>query len=701
MNKNVVGVALCAALLSVLSASPRAETIALPQAGPVPLASPFAATTRPSAPFQDVVTSATIPSLSNPKTQMSKIQVKVSASLKQALSALDNKQYTTALTLRDKMKAGSPERQLVNWLLITSGAAEVTSAQISTMREELRGWPGAVRLRRAFERAVARENHPPAQIIALLGSQEIQTVSGRVALGLALVKSGQVAQAQALIKPWWHSAKLTRGEEKFVLERLPQGFLSKADHLNRMKRMLYENRLDSAEHMSHLAEARSLYLGVASVVRQEKNAAQKLAQIDKSWSNDPLVTFAHIQHLRRSGKYDAAAKLMLKAPKSASALVHPDAWWVERRALSREMLDLGKYRLAYQLASAHAAQSPSHVVDAEFHAGWYALRFLKDASSAQKHFANIVELSSGAISQARGFYWLGRTQEALKNPQATHNYYSKAARFPTTYYGQLAAAKLGQKTLDVPYSRPNAETRAHFAKMPVVEAIHLLYKVGDKVRAETLARELGQSLKTPGELALLTAMVESQGNHYLSLKIGKEAAARGLDVGALTHPLGAIGAHLPLNDKALAYAIARQESEFNPVAKSGAGALGLLQLMPKTAKSVAKAQKISYSQEKLSQDASYNAILGSHFLSDQLARFDNSYILTFIGYNAGSARVSDWISRYGDPRGQNIDGVVDWVERIPFTETRNYVQRVMENYQIYQARLGGKPDISRDMTRRH
>jgi len=694
MNKNVVKMVMAAAWLLAASLPSRAEMVALPESGPVPLVHPFAATTRSTAPFEEVITTATIPS---PAPSGNKVAL--SAKLKTALNAIDKKQYSEGLAARANMKAGSIERQVVNWLLITSLSPEVTAAQIQAMREEMRDWPGQERMRRAFERAVARENLAPAHIIALLGGQEPRTVAGRVMLANALVKNAQKAQAEILVKSWWHSAKLDRGEEKFVLEKLAPNLLSKADHLSRMKRMLYDNRLDSAEHMSRLAEARSLYLGVAAVAKQDKNATEKLKQIDKSWGKDPLVTFAHIQHLRRSGKYDEAAKLMLKAPKEAQVLVSPDAWWVERRALSREMLDLGKYKLAYQLVSAHAAMSPAHRVDAEFHAGWYALRFLKDAPKAQKHFANIIEMSNGAISQARGFYWLGRTQEALKNPQATHNYYSQAARFTTTYYGQLAAAKLGQKTLGIAYPRPDAQTRTNFAKMGAVQAIHLLRKADMKAQAELLARELGQSLERPSELALLTAMVESQGNHYLSLRIGKEAASRGIDVGALTHPLGAIEAKIPLNDKALAYAIARQESEFNPTAQSGAGARGLLQLMPKTAKSVAKAQNISYSLEKLSKDSSYNAILGSHFLVDQLARFDNSYILTFIGYNAGSARVRDWVARYGDPRGQNVDMVVDWVERIPFTETRNYVQRVMENYQIYQARLGGAPDIARDITR--
>jgi len=692
MKRTIINIALSASLCLILALPTRAE-VALPTQGPVPLSSPFAATVKPASPF-DHITTAAIPS---PLSSSGKVAV--SSRLKQALAAIESKQFSQALTLRGKMPIGAAERQLINWLLITSASPEISSRQINAMMGELPDWPGEARLRSAFERAVARENHEPAQVIALLGSSKPHSVAGMVTLGNALAKSGKTSQARTLIKPWWHEQKLSKADEKFVLEKLNAAILSKDDHLLRMKRMLYDYRIDSAEHLSRPAEARSLYQAVSAVARQEKNAAQKLAQVDKSWVKDPLLAFARIQYLRRQGKYDEAAKHLLKIPKKEEAAIHPDAWWSERRALSREMLDLGKFKIAYQLASGHVATNPAQIVDAEFHAGWYALRFLGDAKTAHKHFAKIVEVSSGAISQARGFYWLGRTQEKLGKATEAQNYYARAARFTTAYYGQLAAAKLGQKNLNVPYFRPSDEERRQFAKGAAFQAIQLLTLAGDKARAEILARELGQSLTSPGKLALLAAWAEKQGNYYLSLKIGKAAAARGIDVGALSHPLGAISAKIPLSDKALAYAIARQESEFNPTAQSGAGARGLLQLMPKTAKSVANAKKISYSLEKLSADASYNATLGSHFLMDQLERFQGSYILTFIGYNAGSGRVSDWISRYGDPRGQHVEMAVDWVERIPFTETRNYVQRVMENYQIYQARLGGNSDIARDMTR--
>ena len=228
-----------------------------------------------------------------------------------------------------------------------------------------------------------------------------------------------------------------------------------------------------------------------------------------------------------------------------------------------------------------------------------------------------------------------------------------------------------------------------------------LQSAGAQRLADTLYLDIAEDLSSPGELALLAGMAEARGNHYLALKVGKIAAQRGVDIGALSHPLGAIPAAADINasGKALAYAIARQESEFNPGAVSQAGALGLLQLMPGTAEQVARKTGLAYSRSRLTSDAGYNATLGAAFLGQQLDRFDGSYILTFAGYNAGPRRAEQWIARYGDPRGKDLDEVIDWIERIPFSETRAYVQRVMENYEVYKMRITGRYDIVGDLTK--
>lgn len=682
----------CSVLLGANTVG-QAGKVALPAAGPVPLASPFAATPKPGAgPFgkDGIITSAI------PRTD----RTLVSGKLKDGLDALYNKRTAArAIQIRNSLSVGSLDHHILTWALATSGVPEMRSSDISAAMDELSSWPGKNVMRRNFERAVARENRPTGDVIALFGKRRPETTEGMVALGNALAANGQKARAHAIIAPWWYKAKLTMREERLVFDKLDNGILNQNDHLIRMKAMLYAYRLGSAQRVAGYAKAKSLYDAFEAVARSQRDAGKKLANVDPSWRKDPIYTFARIQYLRRAEKYDEAAKLMLKTPKDAASLIDPDAWWTERRVLSREMLDLNKTKLAYQLAAAHAAESPVMAADAEFHAGWYALRFLNDPKTAAKHFARIPELSSRPISAARGYYWLGRAAEAGRNSEQARSYFQRAAQYGTTFYGQLSASRLGQSKLAIGYPKPTAEDRRRFETRETVKALRRLEAAGYGTQAAFLYRELSEDLKSPGELALLTAMAERRSDHYTSLKIGKNAVSRGLNVGALSHPLGAIpaSANISASGKALAYAIARQESEFNPTAVSGAGARGMLQLLPTTAKAVAIKRGMAYSAQKLSNDPGYNATLGAHFLGEQLERFNGSYILTFVGYNAGPRRANEWISRYGDPRGRNIDDVVDWVERIPYTETRNYVQRVMENYEVYKGRLTGTTDIKIDL----
>jgi soluble lytic murein transglycosylase len=277
--------------------------------------------------------------------------------------------------------------------------------------------------------------------------------------------------------------------------------------------------------------------------------------------------------------------------------------------------------------------------------------------------------------------------------------FARAASYGTTFYGQLAGERIGRQTLNIAYPAPNDDDRRNFAAREAVSAIRRLEEAGYPRYADRLYLDLAGQLSSPGELALLAGMAEKQGNHFLALRIGKAAAARGIDVGALSHPVGVIPSTADISGSgtALAYAIARQESEFNVGAVSGAGARGLLQLMPSTAEQLAKKAGVPFSSMRLTTDAGYNATLGAAFLGEQLGRFDGSYVLTFAGYNAGPSRATQWIARYGDPRGKELDEVVDWIERIPFAETRSYVQRVMENYEVYKMQLSGSFDIAGDL----
>ncbi|MBB5701318.1 soluble lytic murein transglycosylase [Ochrobactrum daejeonense] len=667
---------------------------------PTPLARPFAPTATRQSPI-NLVTPTPRPATSDPvvTSAVSRLETPavIGGTLKSGLDSLSSRDVANAIALRNGMPNGSLDRQILSWAIATSGLDAVPSAEIAAATTELRGWPGLSALRRNSERALARENPAPGTVIAAFGNTRPLTTEGMILLARAYVNTGNANKARGLLSPWWSTQRLSTEDEQKVLKEF-SGVLTREDHQRRILRSLYNNRLKSAKLLAGPAQAQSLYNAFAAVAQKSPNAAKAIASVDSTWQGNLAYLFLKIRYLRRAERYSEATDLMLKAPRQAPALIDADAWWIERRILSRELLDLGKPQLAYKLVAAHAAESPGMAAEAEFHAGWYALRALKQPGTAASHFARIAEISSRPISASRAFYWLGRSAEAGSGGDAS-SYYRRSAHFGTTFYGQLAAAKLHEKAPEFIYPKPTDADRVRFAGRPAVQAIKRLEQVGYGNRATALYSQLSQEMDSVGELALLAVMAERNENHYLALRVGKTAALRGFDTGALSHPLGAIpaSANISGSGKALAYAIARQESEFNVGAVSKAGARGLLQLMPATARSVAARNGMSFSAPRLTTDAGYNATLGAHFLGEQLDRFDGSYVLTFAGYNAGPRRASEWIEKYGDPRGKPVDEVVDWIERIPYSETRNYVQRVMENYEVYKARLTGSADIQADL----
>ena len=589
------------------------------------------------------------------------------------------------------------DRRLLMWAIATDSNPAVTSAEISDTARALGDWPGVAALQKNAELALLRERPAPDAVIAFFADGAPQTTAGTRALARAHVAAGDEAAARKLVSSLWRTAKLTAVEEAAVLKEFAS-LLSTADHRHRLEAMLYDENAAAAQRVAKPAEAEALAKAWIAVNAGDR-AAPKLLDAVPEAQRAAAYIFAMARYLRRAGRYAEAGKTMLTAPTAAAELVDPDAWWIERRVLSRELLDIGDTRAAYEIAAAHAAESPANQADAEFHAGWYALRFLNEPKLASGHFAKIAAIAEGPISLARAHYWLGRAAEAAGDPAATARF-QRAASYGTAFYGQVAAARLGRGGIAIGTPDASAEDRTAFEARDAVRALHRLEALGDATRADRLYRDLAQSLVSPGEIALLVGMAERRGDHYLALRLGKLAAARGLATGALAWPTGAIPADAGVSGagKALAYAIARQESEFKATAVSRAGALGLLQLMPGTAKEMAAKANLPFAVHKLTNDAGYNATLGATFLSEQLDRFSGSYVLTFAGYNAGPRRARDWIDRYGDPRQMDVDGVIDWIERIPFTETRHYVQRIMENYQIYKMRLTGRFSIASDLT---
>jgi soluble lytic murein transglycosylase len=619
------------------------------------------------------------------------------ARLAAGLDALSARDAAGALAVRDSLANASLDRHLLTWAIVTSGLRSVPSHEIAAAQRELQGWPGLNKLRANSERALFQENPPADEVLAAFGRTSPETPQGAMTLARALVATGKRDQAAAVLRPFWIGHALDKDIEDTILKEF-SALITPASHKARMDYLMYRGRTAQAKRFGDLGKAQSLYTAWSAVAARAKNAPALIEAAGRNWAKDTAFLFIRIEHLRQQDRYREAAQLLERAPRDTSELVNASEWWNERRIIARGLADQGDFKSAYRIVAAHTARSPTDIADAEFHAGWYALRSLRDPKTAAGHFERILSASSRPLSASRGLYWLGRAAEA-GGPGKASDYYQKAARYSATFYGQLAASRLNMKTLDVRYPAPSEADRREFASREAVRAIDRLEAAGHSKRADALYRALAEDMSSPGELAILSARAERTRNHALSLEIGKAAFNRGIDVAALAFPVGVIpaSANIEGSGKALAYAIARQESAFNPAAISPADARGLLQILPGTAKGVASRHGIAYTAAKLTTDPGYNATLGAHYLGEQIDAFGGSYILTFIAYNAGPRRVPDWIARYGDPRGKSIDEVIDWIERIPFPETRNYVQRVMENYQVYKVRLGQSADIENDL----
>ncbi len=613
--------------------------------------------------------------------------------LKRALDALSDNDIKAASMIRAKMPAGL-QRQILSYAI--AGSQLVSAKEIGEIRKELAGWPGLDGLRKLEERAVFRDNPPPGIVFSLLGETQPETPEGTIALVKAFRDTGQRQKASALIATLWRGDTMYRAIEDRIMADFSD-MLSADDHKARMTLLLYAEKPKQARRFAALAGTMPLFEAFSAIINGNSDAGARLKAAGVKSSKDPAFLYLRIRHLRQSDKYTQAALLLKEAPRDRSLLVNSGKWWTEQRIVSRGLIEIGELKAAYQLVGRPLAESSTDIVEAEFHAGWYALRFLKDRNLATRHFSRILAVSDQPLALSRGFYWLARSQS---DNHAADAFFRKAAYYSGTFYGQLATARLKTHHLKIDEPVTSAEQQHHFFARNSVKAIRILEAIGHQGRAQRLIRVMAEELTSPAEIVMTHRLASANGGPPFALEIGKIAYRRGFDVPTLAWPMGAIPdtADTSGSGKALAYAVARQESAFNPGAISPANAKGLLQLLPNTAKHVAGRHKIAWRQDLLTRDPGYNATLGAHYLGQQISDFDGSYILTLVAYNAGPRRVREWVVRYGDPRGKSLGAAIDWIEQIPFSETRSYVQRVMENYQVYKARLGEASNIERDLT---
>ena len=581
-------------------------------------------------------------------------------------------------------------KKLAEWIILRSDDNGASVERYRAFIEANPSWPSQTFLRRRLESVLWDDHRDDATVMSWFANESPVSAKGKFSLARAMIGRGDRANAERLVRDAWRNDVMSEETENNALD-LFGALLTPGDQKARMDLFLYGSESEIALRAAKRLGGGEVALAKARIAayRKAPNTRALLEQVPRELRGDAGYIFSTIQLLRREEKFAEAAQLMLSAPKDPGRLYNVDEWWIERRLLSRKMLDIGEHRTAYLIARDAALPARDiYKTEQEFTAGWIALRFLRDPATAAQHFARIGVGSSNPTALARAGYWQGRAAEAAGRTQEARAAYTAAAEQSTSYYGQLARAKLGLPQIEL-NGTPIARGRG-IERLEIVRAVQLLYALDEREIAIPILADMGEN-GDPDALVGLGELASRSGDARGMLLLGKAALNRGLPFDFYAYPVNGIPPFKSIGpevEQSVVFAIARQESAFNPAVVSPAQAYGLMQVTPDAGRYVCKKYGVGFDLQRMKTDPVYNAALGAAELGGLLEDYRGSYIMTFAAYNAGRGSVKKWIERYGDPRDPSVDAV-DWVEQIPFSETRNYVQRIMENLQVYRARFGG------------
>lgn len=604
-----------------------------------------------------------------------------------AFKAADRRQWQQALAIADKASAQILAKVL-RWDYYRQRGRTGSFAEISGFIRDNPDWPSQELLQRRAEEALD-ESVPDAVVLDWYSQRRPVTGAAMIRLAEAMMQNGMREGGLEWLRYAWTHATFSRRDSRAVYRRHKKD-LSTEDHVKRLDYLLWNGQRAAARGMLSLVPRGQRQLAEARMALMARAAGvdAKVAAVPAELRDDPGLVFERARWRRRAGLDEGARELLVDAPERVGP--EPRKWWIERRIAAREALSEGKYDAAYRIAAAHG-QVPGGVAfaEGEWLAGWIALRYLNRSKQALAHFEALHQNVRYPVSRARAAYWAGRASDAAGDAENAGRWYGIAAHLPNTYYGQLAhvATKPGMQ-LQLPRDPlPNTEDRAAFESRELVRVVRALAQVNDRSRVRRFLQHLSDRAQAEVEHAQIATLAAGAGLPNMSVRAAKGAMRDGHDLFEQGYPV------LTLQPKsvepALVHAVARQESEFDPKAVSRANARGLMQLLPSTAKQVARSKRMRFSKNRLF-DPDYNVTLGSAYLGHLLEEFDGSYILALAAYNAGPTRAKRWMRANGTPGRDHVDPI-DWVELIPISETRNYVQRVLENLQIYRARLAEAP----------
>ncbi len=619
---------------------------------------------------------------------------------KKAISEMKKLNWTSALKTAKKAKDKSLYN-FIQWRHLLKKGNQASFYDYKLFIDNNGDYPRMGRIKYLSEHKLSTDKISPKKIIEFFSSSEPLSGFGKMILGESFILTGNNEKGIKLIKDGWINAELTKSELKFYRKKYKK-YLNAEDYIKRADYLAWNNKYwDLKRLLRYLPKDYELLYNARQLLMSKSYGVDNaISKVPAKFKNDSGLNYDRLKWRRKRGRVDSSVEILVKIKNTKDYLVRPDKWWIEREIISRSLIYKKKYELAYKIASNHGMEEGPEFAAAEWMSGWIALSFLDDPLLAKNHFEKFYNNVGYPISTARGAYWLGKTYKKLNNTELSTKWFNEASKYLTTYYGQLAFMELNPNDLfelskDLKIKK---EYRDYFFKKEIVKVIYLLDELDEDKYTKHMLRFLANDNIENGSEVLAAELATNIERFDFAIQISKIASYEKRFHNKYNYPIISTPKYIngrKIPDSAFILSIIRQESEFDLSANSHAGAKGLMQLMPYTAKLVAKQAKLPYSKSRLTTDPEYNINLGSHYIAGLILEYDGAYPFAIAAYNAGPKRVRYWKKLNKNPQKNQID-YVDWIELIKFKETRNYVQRVLENYNVYRYILEQKPIPMKD-----
>ncbi len=619
---------------------------------------------------------------------------------KQAIAFMEKSNWKDAKKVAKKARAKSIYN-FIEWRHLLTLGNKATFTEYKQFIEKFEDYPRLDRIKYLAEHKISLNNQTPDEIINWF--QKYQPISGfgEMMLGESLIKNGNKDKGLKLVKKGFIRADLSKGDLIYFRKKF-KNYLSKDDYIKRADYLAWENKYWDLKRMLRYLpkDFQSLYTARQLLMTRGYGVDAAIKKVPQKLKNDPGLNYDRLKWRRKKGRVDSSLEILLKIKNTKDYMIRPDKWWVERFILARSLIYKKRYETAYKLTSNHALSEGPEFAEAEWMSGWIALSFLNDPLLAKNHFINFYNNVGYPISLSRGAYWLGRTFEKLKNYDESNKWYLEGSKYLTTYYGQLSHMKVKPNEsyqLDSLMELDKSYIQEFYNKK-LVATVYLLHELKKSKYTKHILRYLANEDIDKGSEILAAKLATDISRFDFAIQVSKIASYQKRFHNKYNYPIISTPTKVgnrKIPESALILSIIRQESEFDISANSRVGAQGLMQLMPYTAKTVSKQAKLGYSKSKLTKSPEYNINLGSFYIAGLILEYDGSYPFAIAAYNAGPKRVKYWKKLNKNPQKNQID-YVDWIELIKFKETRNYVQRVLENFNVYRYILSQKPIYLKD-----